>query len=185
MQVISQAIPEVLLLVPQVHGDARGFFVETARHSVLREAGIPELVQHNQSRSCQGVLRGLHYQLEQPQGKLVRCARGRVFDVAVDVRRRSPTFGQAMGVVLDDELHHQLWLPPGFAHGFLVLSEVADFCYYCSDYYHPQSEQGVAWNDPDLQITWPELPEGVVMQLSAKDQSNPRLKDQLPEFLLA
>ena len=185
MQIIPQAIPEVLLLVPQVHGDARGFFVETARQSVLREAGIPELVQHNQSRSRQGVLRGLHYQLEQTQGKLVRCARGSVFDVAVDVRRSSPTFGRAVGVVLDDEQHHQLWVPPGFAHGFLVLSEVADFCYLCSDYYHPPSEQGIAWNDPDLQIAWPELPEGVEIQLSAKDQANPRLKDQLPEHLFA
>ena len=183
MQIIPQAIPEVLLLVPQVHGDARGFFVETARQSVLQEAGIPELVQQNQSRSRQGVLRGLHYQLEHTQGKLVRAARGSVFDVAVDVRRSSPTFGQAVGVVLDDEAHHQLWVPPGFAHGFLVLSEIADFCYQCSDYYHPQSEQGVAWNDPDLGIVWPDLPEGVDIQLSAKDQENPRLKDQKSELL--
>jgi len=115
----------------------------------------------------------------------VRCARGGVFDVAVDVRRSSPTFGQAVGVVLDDEQHHQLWVPPGLAHGFLVLSEVADFCYLCSEYYHPQSEQGIAWDDPDLQISWPALPEGVEIQLSAKDQANLRLKDQRPEFLLA
>lgn len=183
MQIIPQSIPDVLLLAPQVHGDARGFFVETARQSVLQEAGIPELVQQNQSRSRQGVLRGLHYQLEHTQGKLVRCAHGSVFDVVVDVRRSSPSFGQAVGVVLDDEEHHQLWVPPGFAHGFLVLSEIADFCYQCSDYYHPQSEQGIAWNDPDLQITWPALPEGVEIQLSAKDQANPRLKDQKPERL--
>lgn len=185
MQIIPQTIPEVLLLVPQVYGDQRGFFVETARQSVLQEAGIPELVQHNQSRSRQGVLRGLHYQLEHTQGKLVRCARGRVFDVAVDVRRSSPSFGQAVGVVLDDQQHHQLWVPPGFAHGFLVLSEVADFCYLCSEYYHPQSEQGIAWNDPDLSIDWPPLPEGVEIQLSAKDQANPCLKDQALERLLA
>jgi len=185
MQIIPQAIPEVLLLVPQVHGDARGFFVETARQSVLQEAGIPELVQHNQSRSRQGVLRGLHYQLVQPQGKLVRCARGSVFDVAVDVRRGSPSFGRAVGVQLDDVQHQQLWVPPGFAHGFLVLSELADFCYACSNYYHPQSEQGIAWNDPDLQIAWPSLPPGVELQLSAKDQANPRLKDQHPECLYA
>ncbi len=185
MQIIPQAMAEVLLLVPKVHGDQRGFFVETARQTLLQEAGIPELVQHNQSRSCQGVLRGLHYQLEHTQGKLVRCARGSVFDVAVDVRRSSSTFGQAVAVVLDDQQHHQLWVPPGFAHGFLVLSEVADFCYLCSDYYHPQSEQGIAWNDPDLGIDWPLLPEGVEIQLSAKDQANPRLKDQLLEHLLA
>ena len=183
MQIIPQVIPEVLLLVPQVHGDARGFFVETARQSVLQEAGIPELVQQNQSRSRRGVLRGLHYQLEHTQGKLVRCARGSVFDVAVDVRRSSPTFGQAVGVVLDDEQHHQLWVPPGFAHGFLVLSEIADFCYQCSNYYHPQSEQGIAWNDSDLGIDWPVLPDGVEIQLSAKDQANPRLKDQKLELL--
>jgi dTDP-4-dehydrorhamnose 3,5-epimerase len=183
MQIIPQAIPEVLLLVPPVHGDGRGFFVETVRQSVLQEAGIPQLVQHNQSRSRQGVLHGLHYQLEQTQGKLVRCARGRVFDVAVDVRRSSPTFGQSVGLVLDDEQHHQLWVPPGFAHGFLVLSEVADFCYLCSDYYHPASEQGIAWNDPDLGIAWPDLPEDVGIQLSAKDQANPRLMDQWPERL--
>jgi len=183
MQIIPQSIPEVLLLVPQVHGDARGFFVETARQSVLQEAGIPELVQQNQSRSRRGVLRGLHYQLEHTQGKLVRCARGSVFDVAVDVRRSSPTFGQAVGVVLDDEQHHQLWVPPGFAHGFLVLSEIADFCYQCSNYYHPQSEQGIAWNDSDLGIDWSVLPDGVEIQLSAKDQANPRLKDQKLELL--
>ena len=175
MQILPQAIPEVLLLVPQVFGDVRGFFVETARQNLLQEVGIPELVQHNQSRSRQGVLRGLHYQLVQPQGKLVRCARGRVFDVAVDVRRGSPSFGQWVGAILDDESHHQLWVPPGFAHGFLVLSEVADFCYLCSDYYHPQSERGIAWNDPALAIAWPELPAGVDVQLSAKDQANPCL----------
>ena len=183
MQILPQAIPEVLLLVPQVHGDARGFFVETARQSVLQEAGIPELVQHNQSRSRRGVLRGLHYQLVNPQGKLVRCARGQVFDVAVDVRRGSPTFGQSVGVLLDDVAHHQLWVPPGFAHGFLVLSEVADFCYLCSEYYHPQSEQGIAWNDPALRIAWPALAENTAIQLSAKDQDNPRLAEQSPDHL--
>jgi len=183
MQVIPQSIAEVLLLVPEVHSDARGFFVETARQSVLKEAGIPELVQQNQSRSQQGVLRGLHYQLEHTQGKLVRCAHGRVFDVAVDLRRRSPTFGQAIGIILDDIQHHQLWVPQGFAHGFLVLSEIADFCYQCSDYYHSPSEQGIAWNDPDLQIEWPELPENIDIKVSPKDQANPRLQDQKPELL--
>jgi dTDP-4-dehydrorhamnose 3,5-epimerase len=185
MEIIPQAIPEVLLLVPQVHGDARGFFVETALQSTLKEAGIPELVQHNQSRSRQGVLRGLHYQLVQPQGKLVRCARGAVFDVAVDVRRGSPSFGQVVTAVLDDIQHHQLWVPPGFAHGFLVLSELADFCYLCSEYYHPQSEQGIAWNDPDLAIAWPQPSAGMSLQLSAKDQANPQVSQQHPDLLPA
>jgi dTDP-4-dehydrorhamnose 3,5-epimerase len=183
MQIIPQAIPEVLLLVPEVHGDARGLFVETARKSTMMQAGIPELVQHNQSRSRQGVLRGLHYQLVQPQGKLVRCARGAVFDVAVDVRLGSPSFGQVVTAVLDDIQHHQLWVPPGFAHGFLVLSELADFCYLCSEYYHPQSEQGIAWNDPELGIGWPQLSAGMDLQLSAKDQANPPLSQQHPDRL--
>ncbi|PSI00625.1 dTDP-4-dehydrorhamnose 3,5-epimerase [Synechococcus lacustris str. Tous] len=161
MQIIPQAIPEV-----------------------LQEAGIPELVQHNQSRSRRGVLRGLHYQLVNPQGKLVRCARGQVFNVAVDVRPGSPTFGQSVGVLLDDVAHHQLWVPPGFAHGFLVLSEVADCCYLCSEYYHPQSEQGIAWNDPALEIRWPALPEDVDIQLSVKDRDNPQLKYKSAELLL-
>ncbi|MFY8147841.1 MAG: dTDP-4-dehydrorhamnose 3,5-epimerase [Prochlorococcaceae cyanobacterium] len=183
MQILPQAIPEVLLLQPQVFGDERGFFVETARQNVLEEAGIPPLVQHNQSRSRCGVLRGLHYQLVQPQGKLVRCSRGAVFDVAVDVRRGSPWFGQWVGAELNDVNHHQLWVPPGFAHGFVVLSEVADFCYLCSDYYHPASEQGIVWNDPALAIHWPALPEGAEIQLSAKDEANPTLALQEEEKL--
>lgn len=186
MEILPQSIAEVLLLVPRVYGDERGFFVETARQSLLDHAGIPPLVQHNQSRSRCGVLRGLHYQLVQPQGKLVRCARGRVFDVAVDVRQGSPSFGQWVGVILDDVDHHQLWVPPGFAHGFLVLSEVADFCYLCSDYYHPSSEQGIAWNDPEIGIDWPSLPNRMTPQLSAKDLANPNLsnqpKERLPQF---
>ncbi|MGB7565929.1 MAG: dTDP-4-dehydrorhamnose 3,5-epimerase [Prochlorococcaceae cyanobacterium] len=183
MEIVPQSIPEVLLLKPQVFGDERGFFVETARQSALEEAGIPPLLQHNQSRSGRGVLRGLHYQLVQTQGKLVRCARGSVFDVAVDVRRGSPSFGQSVGAVLDDVHHHQLWVPPGFAHGFLVLSELADFCYLCSDYYHPSSEQGIAWDDPELAIAWPPLEAAAPLQLSAKDRANPRLKDQPAERL--
>jgi dTDP-4-dehydrorhamnose 3,5-epimerase len=183
MQIIPQSIPEVLLLVPQVFGDQRGFFVETARQNVLQQAGIPDLIQHNQSRSRQGVLRGLHYQLVQPQGKLVRCSRGSVFDVAVDLRRHSPSFGQGVGAVLDDVKHHQLWVPPGFGHGFLVLSEIADFCYLCSNYYHPQSERGIVWNDPDVAIAWPPCGDGVEIQLSSKDLANPRLRDQPPQDL--
>jgi dTDP-4-dehydrorhamnose 3,5-epimerase len=183
MEIVPQAIPEVLLLQPKVFGDERGFFVETARQEWLDQAGLPPLLQHNQSRSGRGVLRGLHYQLAQTQGKLVRCSRGSVFDVAVDVRRGSPWFGQWVGAVLDDVNHHQLWVPPGFAHGFLVLSEIADFCYLCSDYYHPPSEQGIAWNDPDLAIAWPELAGGATPQLSAKDQANPPLALKDPSML--
>ena len=180
MQILPQAIPEVLLLVPQVHGDARGFFVETARQSVLQEAGIPELVQHNQSRSRRGVLRGLHYQLVQPQGKLVRCARGQVFDVAVDVRRGSPMFGQSVGVLLDDVAHHQLWVPPGCAHGFYVLSDSADFLYKCTDYYHPGSEITLAWDDPTVAVDWP-LRAGETPQVSVKD-SQGLAWDDIPLF---
>ncbi|MBC1260103.1 dTDP-4-dehydrorhamnose 3,5-epimerase [Synechococcus sp. BSF8S] len=185
MQIVPQSIPDVLLFVPKVFGDERGFFVETARQTVLNEAGIPPMVQHNQSRSGCGVLRGLHYQLVQPQGKLVRCSRGSVFDVAVDVRRGSPSFGQWVGAILDDVNHHQLWVPPGFAHGFLVLSELADFCYLCSNYYHPESEQGILWSDPAVGILWPELPPGVTVQLSLKDSSNPSLEHQDPARLPA
>jgi dTDP-4-dehydrorhamnose 3,5-epimerase len=177
MQIVPQSIPEVLLFVPKVFGDERGFFVETARQSHLDSVGIPPLLQHNQSRSRRGVLRGLHYQLVQTQGKLVRCSRGAVFDVAVDMRRGSPSFGRWVGCILDDVAHHQLWVPPGFAHGFLVLSEVADFCYLCTDYYHSQSEQGIAWDDPDLGIEWPELTGAVRPELAAKDQANPTLAE--------
>jgi len=184
MQIIPQSIPEVLLLVPTVYGDSRGFFVETARLEQLQQAGIPELVQHNHSRSRQGVLRGLHYQLVHTQGKGVRCARGQVFDVAVDVRQESATYGEAVTAVLDDVQHHQLWVPPGFAHGFLVLSEIADVCYLCSHYYHPQSEQGISWDDPDLAIQWPSLPTGVELQCSSKDKANPMLKNQPSHLLL-
>lgn len=185
MEFLPQAIPDVMLLQPKVFGDERGFFVETARQELLDRAGIPPLLQHNQSRSRRGVLRGLHYQLVQTQGKLVRCSQGSVFDVAVDVRPDSPWFGQWVGAVLDDVLHHQLWVPPGFAHGFLVLSEIADFCYLCSDYYHPASEQGIAWDDPDLAINWPPLLDGLLPTLSAKDQANPHLRAQPTERLPA
>ncbi len=150
-------IPDVLLLEPRVFGDSRGFFVETFRQSWLEEAGLDlRFVQDNQSRSSRGVLRGLHYQLQQPQGKLVRVAQGRVFDVAVDVRLGSPTFGRWTGAVLDDENHRQLYIPPGLAHGFVVLSETAEFLYKCTNYYHPPSENGILWNDPDIGIEWPE-----------------------------
>lgn len=184
-QVIKTALPGIVILEPQVFQDERGFFLETFRDDDYRAAGIDrEFIQDNHSRSQQGVLRGLHYQLIQPQGKLVRVARGKVFDVAVDIRRESPHFGQWVGAILDDETHRQIYIPPGFAHGFLVLSEVADFVYKCTDYYHAPSERGIAWNDPDIDIAWPDA--GVAYQLSAKDQRNPRLADSaaadLPVF---
>jgi dTDP-4-dehydrorhamnose 3,5-epimerase len=180
MKVIQTALPGVVIIEPKVFGDHRGFFLETYAEERYREAGIPErFVQANHSRSRQGVLRGLHYQLIQPQGKLVSVSRGRVFDVAVDVRVGSPTFGQWASCILDDETHRQMYVPPGFAHGFAVLSEEADFLYQCTDYYHPQSEGGIAYNDPDLAIDWPDMD----YTLSEKDLKNPWLKHQ-PEELL-
>lgn len=177
MKIVETRLPGVLIFEPQVFGDARGFFVETYREQWLDQARLSvKFIQDNQSRSRKGVLRGLHYQLQQTQGKLVRCSRGAVYDVALDVRRGSPTFGQWEGVVLDDVSHRQLYVPAGFAHGFCVLSEEADFNYKVSDYYHPASETGVLWSDPDLRIAWPQL--DVDWQLSAKDAQLPRLRDQ-------
>ena len=174
MKITESPLPGVFVIEPRVHGDARGFFVETFRESQWAEAGLPmRYVQDNHSRSRRGILRGLHYQLEQPQGKLVRVSRGRVFDVAVDVRRGSPHFGRWFGMELDDERQQMMYLPPGFAHGFLVLSEDADFVYKCTDYYHPASERGVAWNDPGIGIVWPDL--GGAPQLSEKDRVLPVL----------
>jgi len=178
MKIIETSLPGVLIFEPKVIGDERGFFVETFRESVFAEAGLNvKFVQDNQSRSRRGVLRGLHYQLQQPQGKLVRAARGRVFDVAVDIRKGSPTFGQWVGEILNDVAHRQMYIPPGFAHGFVVLSDVADFVYRCTDYYHQQSEAGIRWDDPDIGIEWPkEIMEAVV--LSDKDRGLPFLRDQ-------
>lgn len=181
MKITESPLPGVRILEPRVHGDVRGFFVETFRESELTAAGLPtRFVQDNQSRSKRGILRGLHFQLEQPQGKLVRVARGRVFDVAVDVRRGSPFFGKWFGMELDDQSQRMMYVPPGFAHGFLVLSEEADFVYKCTDYYHPASERGVAWNDPQIGIAWPEIEAPTV---SAKDARLPFLAAQaeLPE----
>lgn len=183
MKIIETNLPGVILLEPRVFGDARGFFVETLRSEWLAQAGLnTPFVQDNQSRSRRGVLRGLHYQLQQPQGKLVRCARGQVFDVAVDVRRGSPNFGRWTGHVLDDVSHRQMYIPPGFAHGFCVLSDEADFVYRCTDYYHPGSEAGILWNDPAVGIEWPKLPEAWL--LSDKDQKLPPLSQQtrLPDY---
>lgn len=180
MKVIATELPGVLLLEPKVFGDGRGFFLETWQATRYAEAGLPErFVQDNQSRSQRGVLRGLHHQLIQPQGKLVWVTRGAVFDVAVDIRQGSPHFGRWYGCVLDDVDHRQLYIPPGFAHGFCVLSAEADFFYKCTDYYHPQSERGIAWDDPDIGIAWP-LSE---VSLSGKDQQNRRLAAQAPADL--
>ena len=180
MKVIETGLPGLLVIEPKVFGDARGFFLETYAEVRYREAGVPaRFVQANHSRSRRGVLRGLHYQLVQPQGKLVSVARGSVYDVAVDVRRGSPTFGQHFGCVLDDVEHRQMYVPPGFAHGFVVLSEEVDFLYQCTDYYHPASEAGIAWDDEDLAIDWPLRD----VHLSDKDRLHPRLKDQAPEKL--
>ena len=171
MNVIQTAIPGLLILEPKVFGDARGFFMESFNAKAFHDAtGLaPNFVQDNHSRSGKGVLRGLHYQIEQAQGKLVRVTRGSVFDVAVDLRKASPTFGQWAGVELSEENNRQLWIPPGFAHGFLVTSDSADFLYKTTDYYAPQFERSIAWNDPALAIEWPDL--GVAPTLSAKDQA--------------
>ena len=176
--VTATQLPEVLLLQPRVFGDARGFFLESWNQRVFDEAvgQSVRFVQDNHSRSARGVLRGLHYQLQQPQGKLVRVVSGRVFDVAVDMRRDSPHRGQWAGVELSAEDHRMLWIPPGFAHGFLVLSESADFLYKATGYYAPADEHTVAWDDPDLAIAWPLQP-GVPPLVSAKDQAGLRLAD--------
>ena len=169
MKVIPTSIPEVLILEPHVFGDARGFFLESWNARRFCDAvGLDiSFVQDNQSRSRRGVLRGLHYQITQPQGKLVRVAAGRVFDVAVDLRKSSPTFGRWAGVELSGDNHRQLWIPAGFAHGFLVLSDSADFLYKTTDYYAPEHERTVAWSDPAIGIEWPLETEPV---LSAKDR---------------
>jgi dTDP-4-dehydrorhamnose 3,5-epimerase len=171
----SLAIPDVKLLKPRVFGDDRGFFLETFNARTFADAGLPtEWTQDNHSRSVRGVLRGLHYQLENPQGKLVRVTRGAVFDVAVDLRRASPTFGKWVGAELSDTNQQMLYIPPGFAHGFLVLSEVADFCYKCTTLWHQASDRSLAWNDPDIAIDWPL--EGIgEPQLAAKDAAAPML----------
>ena len=157
MKATRLAIPDVVLIEPKVFGDARGFFFESFNQKAFNEATGTNhaFVQDNHSRSSQGVLRGLHYQIQQPQGKLVRVARGRVWDVTVDIRKSSPTFGQWVGAELSEDNQHQLWVPPGFAHGFVVLSESADFLYKTTDYYAPEHERCIAWDDPQLAIAWP------------------------------
>lgn len=157
VQVIPTAIPDVLIIEPKVFGDVRGFFFESYNEQVFAQSTglILNFVQDNHSRSAKGVLRGLHYQIKRPQGKLVRVVRGSVFDVAVDLRRSSPTFGCWVGVELSENNHRQLWVPPGFAHGFVVTSESADFLYKTTDYYAPEHERCIAWNDPAIGILWP------------------------------
>ncbi|MEM1269667.1 MAG: dTDP-4-dehydrorhamnose 3,5-epimerase [Bacteroidota bacterium] len=168
MTVTTTKLPGVLILEPKVFGDERGFFLETFHAERYREAGLPlPFVQDNHSRSRKGVLRGLHAQGTHPQGKLVGVTRGRVFDVAADARVGSPTFGQWVGVELDDESHRQLYIPPGYLHGFCVLSEVADFVYKCTDVYHPNDEIGIRWDDPTFAIDWP-IADPIV---SAKDRA--------------
>ena len=176
MQVTPTAIPDVLVIEPKVFGDARGFFYESFNQQAFNEATGLNLnfVQDNHSRSAKGVLRGLHYQVQQPQGKLVRVVRGAVFDVAVDIRKGSPTFGKWEGIELTEDNHKQLWVPPGFAHGFVVLSDSADFLYKTTEYYAPEHEGCIAWNDPEIGIQWPLASEP---SLSSKDQQGMALHE--------
>jgi dTDP-4-dehydrorhamnose 3,5-epimerase len=174
MQLIPTAIPDVLILEPKLFGDQRGFFLETYRREVFEQAGIPDFVQDNHSKSSRGVLRGLHYQIQQPQGKLLRVVQGEVFDVAVDMRRSSPTFGQWVGEILNTDNKRALYVPPGFAHGFYVLSETAEVTYKCTTYYAPQYERSLLWNDPTIGITWPS---GAEPLLSDKDRNGALLSD--------
>ena len=177
MKATRLAIPDVVLIEPKVFGDSRGFFFESFNQKAFDEATGTnhQFVQDNHSRSSKGVLRGLHYQIQQPQGKLVRVVRGAVFDVAVDIRKSSPTFGQWVAEELSEDNHRQLWVPPGFAHGFVVLSDIAEFLYKTTDYYAPQFERCIAWNDPDLAIDWPNM--GMAPLLSAKDGAGRKLSN--------
>ncbi len=177
MEITATDIQDVKIIQPVVFGDERGFFMETWHKQKFSELGIDaDFVQDNHSKSAQGILRGLHYQLEQSQGKLVRVVAGEVFDVAVDIRRQSLTFGKWVGITLSAENKKMLWVPPGFAHGFYVTSPSAEFVYKCTDYYAPEHERCIAWNDPDLGIDWP-LVNGQFPQLSAKDAVGDRLMD--------
>ena len=182
MEVTTTALGGVLIIAPKVFADARGFFLESFNQRQFEAAvGAPALfVQDNHSRSARGVLRGLHLQqAPHAQGKLVRVTQGRVFDVAADVRAGSPTFGQWVGVELDDVAHRQLWIPPGLAHGFVVMSDSADVQYKTTDYYTPSAEVGIRWDDPELAIAWPTL--DVPFTLSAKDRVAPPLREALPK----
>ena len=176
MKVTPTSIPSVLLIEPRVFGDTRGFFFESFNQRAFNLAtGLDvNFVQDNHSRSSKGVLRGLHYQIQQPQGKLIRVVRGSVFDVTVDLRKSSPTFGQWVGVELAEDNHRQLWIPPGFAHGFYVLSDSADFLYKTTDYYAPEFECSLIWNDPTIGIEWPLNTQPII---STKDAQGKKLAD--------
>ena len=175
MNIIATSIPDVLIIEPKVYGDERGFFFESFNSRQLNEAvgRDVQFVQDNHSRSAKNVLRGLHYQIQQPQGKLVRVVQGTVFDVAVDIRKSSPTFGQHVGIELSAENKRMLWIPEGFAHGFVVLSETAEFIYKTTDYWAPEFERSIAWNDPTLDINWPAKIEPT---LSGKDKAGDLLQ---------
>lgn len=193
ISVTKAPIEGLFIIEPTVHGDSRGYFMETYNQNDMHEAGLDMVfVQDNQSMSAKGVLRGLHFQLQYPQGKLVRVIKGRVFDVAVDLRNSSSTYGQWYGVELSEENKKQFYISEGFAHGFLVLSDVAEFCYKVTDFYHPGDEGGLAWNDPEIGIEWPEvvgeykgscssdgysLADGTALNMSEKDQKWPGLKE--------
>ncbi len=177
MEFEPTAIAEVVLIRPKVFGDARGFFMESWERRKFAAAGLDrEFVQDNHSHSGRHILRGLHYQILKPQGKLVRVTSGTVFDVAVDIRRASPTFGRWVGVTLSAENHHMLWVPPGFAHGYLVLSDSADFLYKVTDFWAPEQERAIRWDDPAVGVRWP-LPAGAQPVLSGKDAAAPLLGD--------
>jgi len=170
MKFTTTRIPEVVVIEPKVFGDERGYFMETWTQRAFLDAGIDaQFVQDNHSKSQQGVLRGLHYQIKNSQGKLARVLKGEVFDVAVDMRASSPTYGQWVGEILSEENKKMMWVPPGFAHGFYVLSKEAEFVYKCTDYYAPEHERSVMWNDADINIVWP-LISGTTPKLSSKDQ---------------
>ncbi|MCB2203127.1 dTDP-4-dehydrorhamnose 3,5-epimerase [bacterium] len=181
MNFITTTLPGILLIEPKVFGDERGFFMESFRKDAFEAQGVPALVQDNHSRSVKGTLRGLHFQHPHGQGKLIRVTTGAVYDVLVDVRHGSPTFGKWEGHELSAENKRQLWVPPGFAHGFCVLTDSADFLYKCSDYYHPEHEHTLLWNDPAIGITWP-VDEPL---LSEKDRKGLRLREleNLPEYM--
>jgi dTDP-4-dehydrorhamnose 3,5-epimerase len=177
MELEPTRLPEVVLIRPRVFGDSRGFLFETWQQQSFAAAGLDlRFVQDNHSYSTRHTLRGLHYQIQQPQGKLVRVSRGEAFDVAVDIRRSSPRFGQWVGVLLSDSNHHMLWVPPGFAHGYLALSAEVDFLYKCTDYYAPRFERAIRWNDPDLGIQWP-LPADAAPIVSSRDGAAALLRD--------
>lgn len=192
IKVAKVPIEGLYVIQPTVHGDSRGYFMETYNQRDMAKCGLDmTFVQDNQSMSTKGVLRGLHFQINHPQGKLVRVIKGRVFDVAVDMRKDSPTYLQWFGVELSEENKKQFYIPPGFAHGFLVMSDTAEFCYKCTDFYHPNDEGGLAWNDPSIGIKWPEvvgeysgtakafgytLLDGTPLNISEKDQKWDNLK---------